>query len=479
MSSIYCDRVYGEHPIGLWSFSDHLTYMTLLTEADEDVSSWSGGATSYAAFIKDRTPTFPGIGGAYKVTGATSTQVVDTVTEYYVETKKLDLIIPSEISIGDNIDVGFWGFHSGLFSLFEVALIDDTGEVAVMNPSADLIDQITYSESRIVTPSDMWEPVYATFPGPKSIDDVQDLGVRIRAYYPSAGTYSFLIGGISVGQGRGSKIILEDGMSSFPAPKSSGLQHFAGVDQLVGIPEYGFGRDTAYVHKHENRLLASNTGIPMVYGDNTSTYLIPSPHPSLFIPGKGFLHDTGKNSELTLEMWVRLDFTDDSSGKIVGPLWSTDGIYMDNGTLVMAIGSQIVAYEMSGSDGPLLLNIASTPQRVTFMVNAVEVGSVVPATKYPDSYNFNTDWLGVYAYDNISVEIGPVAIYPYVVSPVLAKRRFVWGQGLLTLTNSDYLTFTRTYAKYGMVHKLDFSLIDERDIESHSIIPTTIPFLIG
>jgi len=465
VSSIYCDRVYGEHPIGLWSFSDHLTYLTLLTEADEDVSLWSASAKSYASFIRDRVPRFPGIGGAYKVTSATTTIGVVPDQEHYIEIKKLDIITTDEINLTENIDVGFWGFESGLFNFFEVVLVNSAGNVAKINPSAAVIDQIDYAAARVTIQLDAWEQVYATFPGPKVTEDVQNLGIRIRAYYPSPATYNFLIGGVSVGQGRGSKIILEHGTTSSAPIKASGLQHFAGINQAVAIPEYGFGRDTAYVIKYDNKLSASTTGIPLVYGDSTSLILISNPNPSVVFPGKGFLHDTGKNSELTLEMWMRLGFEGSSSGKVMGPLWSTDGLYVDNGSLVMAIGDGLVSYEISGEDGPLLVSITSTQQRVTLMVNAIEVGSLTPATSYPNNYNFNTDWIGVYAGDILSVELGPVAIYPYVVSPLIAKRRYVWGQGVHTLTRADFATFSRTYAKYGAVKKLDFDLIAERDYD--------------
>lgn len=460
MGSLYTDRVYGEHPIGLWSFSDHLTYLTLLSMADEDVSSWNdssathvASSASYASFIRDRVPQFPGIGGAYKVEGETNG------ADNYIEVEKFSLITPDEINLTENIDVGFWGFQSGLFDFFEIVLVDNTGAIATINPSAPVEDQTEYAPTRLTMQSDTWVPLYATFPAPETSDDVQELGVRIRAHYPSAGSYSFLLGGISVGQGRGSKIILEDGTNSYQPSKASGLQHYGGITQVVGIPEYGFGRDTAYVVNRDNKLLASNTGIPMVYGDNTSTSVLASDGPSVIFPGKGFLHETGRNSELSLEMWIRLGYTDNVNRKIYGPLWSTDGLYLEGEHLCLHVGSNVVRYQLTGTDGPLLVDIVATKQRITLMVNAVEAGSVQHATKYPDSYNFNTDWIGVYSYGDLSVEIGPVAIYPYVVSPLLAKRRFVWGQGVHTLTNADFVAFSRPYAKYSMVKKLDFDLV--------------------
>lgn len=428
--------------------------------ADEDVSSWSdstathvASSASYASFIRDRVPQFPGIGGAYKIEGLTNG------SDNYIEVEKLNIITPDEINLTENIDVGFWGFQSGLFDFFEIVLVDSSGSVATINPSASPEDQVEYAPTRLTMQSDTWVPLYATFPSPDIIDDIQDLGVRIRAYYPTAGTYSFLIGGISVGQGRGSKIILEEGTTSSQPSKVSGLQHHDDIKQVVGVPEYGFGRDTAYVVSRGNKLLAANTGIPMVYGDSTATSVLASEGPSVVFPGKGFLHSTGRSSELSLEVWIRLGYTENVSRKIVGPLWTDDGLFLENENLCLRVGGGVVKYKLLGSDGPLLVNIVATSQRITLMVNAVEAGSIQHASSYPDNYSFNTDWIGVYSYGDLSVEIGPVAIYPYVVSPLLAKRRFVWGQGVHTLTNADFIAFSRPYAKYGMIKKLDFDTV--------------------
>ena len=428
--------------------------------ADEDVSSWDDSSatnvatsTSYASFIRDRVPQFPGIGGAYKISGLTNG------ADNYIEVEKLSIITPDEINLSENIDIGFWGFQSGLFDFFEIVLVDNTGAVATINPSAPEEDKIEYASTRLTMQSDTWVPLYATFPPPTTEDDVQELGVRIRAYYPAEGTYSFLVGGISVGQGRGSKIILEEGTNSYQPAKASGLQHHEDIKQVVGIPEYGFGRDTAYVVSRGNKLLAANTGIPMVYGDSTATSILASDGPSVVFPGKGFLHGTGRNSELSLEMWIRLGYTNNVNHKIVGPLWTNDGLFLEGEYLCLHVGDNVVKYRLLGTDGPLLVDIVATAQRITLMVNAIEAGSIQHAASYPDNYNFNTDWIGVYSYDDLSVEIGPVAIYPYVVSPLLAKRRFVWGQGVHTLTNADFITFSRPYAKYAMVKKLDFDTI--------------------
>ena len=461
MSSIYCDRVYGEHPIGLWPISDHLTYLTLLDIADEDISTWDDStasnhvtATSYTAFLRDRVPTFPGIGGTYKVTGETNTGVESGTTYHYTEIAKTGIISPNEINGQDNIDIGFWGFHSGLFTFFEVVLIGEDGEVAEIQAGGS-----KYVPARIVVKGDTWEPVYATFPAPTLGPDPEAFGVRIRAYYPSGAEYSYLIGGISIGQGYGSRVLLEEGTKSFAPTKASGLRHIDDLGNLVSIPEYGFGRDTAYVINKDNKLMATTAGIPMVYGDAYSISVLNSGDETLamVVPGKGCFHDGGRNSELTLETWIRLNFSPQELGshKLIGAVWSTDGLYLDRGFLVLSVNGQRVSYELKSVDGPQLVDVVFTSQKVSLFIDGEEIGSVAQSNVYPNSYNFNTDWIGVYGHDAIDLELGPIAIYPYAVSSLIAKRRYVWGQGVHTLTSSDYASFSRVYGKYFATQKAE------------------------
>lgn len=432
--------------------------------ADEDISSWDDSvavkpavATNYAAFLRDRVPTFPGIGGTYKVTGETNSYVdpTDGLTYRYVEVAKTGIISPDEINLEDNIDIGFWSFHSGLFTFFEVVLIDDDGEIAYIEAG-----EARYAPARITVQGDTWEPVYATFPSPTTEDDAASLGVRIRAYYPSDAEYSYLLGGMSIGQGYGSRVLLEDGTKSFIPSKGSGLRHVENLTSLVSIPEYGFGRDTAYALVHKNKLMATTAGIPMVYGDSRSVSILHNDDESLsmVVPGKGCFHDSGRNNELTLETWIRLNFSAKELGshKLIGQVWSNDGLYLDRGFLVLSINDQYVKYELRAVDGPQLIHIVFTSQKVSLLVDGEEVGWVNQSSNYPTSYNFNTDWLGVYGHDGIDFEIGPIAIYSYAVSSLIAKRRYVWGQGVQTLTSSDYVTFSMVSGKYFATQKASF-----------------------
>lgn len=469
--SIYLDRIYGEHPIGLWSVSDNLTYLTLNSEASEDVSLWTdsfGTAKKYTAFIRDRVPAYPGIGDAYEVTGTTVTDDDGT----YVEISLRDIVSAGDLNTAENIDIGFWSFHSGLFSHFEVVPVDINGDIIALQqgefvPDAPYEPPTEYVPAKIYISGDSWEQIYSMFPTASELSYRQDFGLRVRAYYPEAGTYSFLMGGLSISQGSGSQIILEEGVASYAPPKSTGLRHAAGISYVVPIPEYGFGTDTAYVCDSYNRLLSHNTGIPLVYGDKSATNALTGNFletPAFVFPGKGVLHMSGINKELSLEVWLRLDWPVDpdyyrTSDKIIGPLWSDDGIYLDSGFLVLRVGGAKVSTELPVDKGPMLININQNPQGVSLMVDGETIGTV-PHGVYPDSYGFNTDWIGIYpGWNGTNVDYGPVAVYPYVVTPLIAKRRYVWGQGVQTLTKSDFATFDRTYASYVKTATQDFSLI--------------------
>jgi hypothetical protein len=45
-------------------------------------------------------------------------------------------------------------------------------------------------------------------------------------------------------------------------------------------------------------------------------------------------------------------------------------------------------------------------------------------------------------------EVGPISVYPYVVSSAVAKRRYVWGQGVQNLGGGDSAIFQMDSATY-------------------------------
>jgi hypothetical protein len=235
--------------------------------------------------------------------------------------------------------------------------------------------------------------------------------------------------------------------SSSPQPYFDGNT----VDSVGGIEALAYGgKDLSGYYVVDNNILyAKNTSIPMVYGASNITKLTPHPleKPSLIVPGLGFLNESGKNIEKTFEAWLRINSHATEPTRIFGPINSTDGLYVNGPFLILKIDDNIISHSMSEWFRPIIIQIAMTRNFVSLTINGELVGSMVIDTDNLASVNANTkydandkdqDWLGFYATTDIpSIEIDCLAIYPYLVNDTLAKRRFVYGQGVKFPENLD------------------------------------------
>ena len=163
----------------------------------------------------------------------------------------------------------------------------------------------------------------------------------------------------------------------------------------------------------------------------------PAPKPSLIIPGQGFLGADGQYKEYTLEAWLRINSDSITKKRIIGPLGSDDGIYVEGPFLILKIGSNFESYYVGEWTRPMLMHLRVSENNSSLLINGEEVISLKYLTKdllLPtslDSDGRNQDWLAFYAYEDISpIEIDCVALYTYQVPIILAKKRFVYGQGV-------------------------------------------------
>lgn len=219
-----------------------------------------------------------------------------------------------------------------------------------------------------------------------------------------------------------------------------------------GIPGYQYSTldNNAYYLASSTAMYARNSTVPMVFGASNSTIVNPAPNnePSVIIPGYGFLNEYGKNKELTFESWFRINSSATTFRKIFGPIASTDGLYVNGPWLCLKIGSKISSHYIGEWFRPMLIQISLSRSTVSLFVNGELVASITTDLTKESTVLANTllnsvtgknqDWLGFYAYSDVpTLEIDGVAIYPYAVSDILAKRRFVYGQGVQYPTNLD------------------------------------------
>ena len=213
---------------------------------------------------------------------------------------------------------------------------------------------------------------------------------------------------------------------------------------------YG-GKDLSgyYIVDPDNALVAKNTGIPMAYGASGITRIVPnsSEGPSLIIPGLGFLNESGQNVDKTFEAWLRVNSNAVTPKRIMGPLNSTDGLYVNGAFLIFKIDKHTISHYVAEWFRPMLVNVCLTRNFATLMVNGEQVGSInfdtdsltsVTANTKLDANDKDQDWLGFYAYTDVpSIDVDCIAIYPYLVNETVAKRRFVYGQGVRFPENLD------------------------------------------
>jgi hypothetical protein len=163
----------------------------------------------------------------------------------------------------------------------------------------------------------------------------------------------------------------------------------------------------------------------------------PAPKPSLVIPGQGFLGADGQYKEYTLEAWLRINSDSITKKRIIGPLGSDDGLYVEGPYLILKIGTNYGSYYVGEWTRPMIVHIRVSEDNSSLLVNGEEVillNYLTSDLSFPvslDLDNRNQDWIGFYAYEDVSpIDIDCVALYTYKVPITLAKKRFVYGQGV-------------------------------------------------
>lgn len=420
-SNLYAEKIYAEHPIALWSLDDKADYISLIDESDRNILFWTitGGApslylTSDEPFTDSQTT---------KVTGVLTdndfgqiTCISNNVVNFSTLNKEL-----STFSIG-----AFFNSISAYASSFEI------GYEYYDTTSGSTIQRLkTYATSV----QNRWFFISDTFEIP---EDNTEFRIVIKINYIGGAStvddYQFLINGITAGQWCEEFNSSSLGVQKVSLPTSIALPSSFAIEANA----YGLQENKAYYMVKDNSLMAKNTGIPLVYGASSLTKLLPNDNnPSVIIPGLGFLSESGQYKEYTLEAWIRINSDSVSKKRIIGPIGSTDGLYVEGPFLVLKIGSNSSSYYVGEWTRPMLIHIRVSENYTSLLINGEEVISLNYLTSdlsFPSKLNSlgkDQDWIGFYAYEDVSpIEIDCVALYTYQVPVVLAKKRFVYGQGV-------------------------------------------------
>lgn len=192
------------------------------------------------------------------------------------------------------------------------------------------------------------------------------------------------------------------------------------------------GESYLSVKKSSGLLTAVQDGIPLHYGLSYGTLLKPyiPEQPSMLMYNSGFLNEGSRTKTKTLEFWLKVGRTPQRPVRIVGPDGYTDGLYVHNTSLVLSISGTEVGYDLGTIDYPMLIDwvVSSTNSQV--MVNGE---TVIDIDSPPDtSYMLDNTAIGFYTDKAVHpLYVSSIAAYPYPVPSVVAKTRFVRGQGTI------------------------------------------------
>jgi hypothetical protein len=423
-SNIYADSVFSEHPISLYPLDDDVSYLSLISNDQRLFSQggWTASANNSASVVFSDSPSLPEVNSPF------SSHIYTSFLGSGVSSDNTTLALRSpKLFDFDELNQDLKTFSISLY-LYQNSTKINWYEVGYV-----YFDNFLSSDKEVVTRIEATEgSQWINFDFTYNSISFEDTNVRliIKANVDSGGDesdYNFIVNGFCVGQWS------ENNSSQSLGVFSQSSSVFINEDELFGIPaiEYGVQEDSGYYLVENNRLLARNVGVPLVYGSENNTRIYPSKNnlPSIIVPGKGFLFDSGKFGEYSLEFWIRINPDTVESRRIFGPIDTDNGLYVRDGVISLLLGNEIRSHPVSEWYRPMLVHIILKESSAALYLNGEQVFTM-PFDKNEVSFSSNNDWLGFYSYEDIlNFEIDCISLYPYILPVQVAKKRFVWGQG--------------------------------------------------
>lgn len=442
--NLYATKAFSEHPISLWALDDTVDYISLIDSASQNLATWNvSGATVVNAetdpsFDSDRplVPPFPNsyVSGANEILG--NGGIVTFESPFVFQ--------PSDF----NADLGSFAISSYFFTY------DRTVEASLGYSYNNGIETVEVLRKTFITPERQWGAVSQTFSLPESFSDLKII-IKIE-FAELLSQYQFAINGISFGQWSEEFYLESLGVVPEAIPAS------INIDSL-GVPAKPYGIDSfnGYYLADSKKLYARNAGLPLVYGSFNSTILYPNSNkPSLIVPGFGFMNESGKYQNMTLEFWAKIQNNSFDPVRIVGPISSEDGLYVEGPFLKFKLGDYYVSHYVKEWDRPMLINLRVSSKSMSIVLNGEVVASAninindVYLPPLNDNLGNDLDWIGFYLTDLVpSMQIDCVGVYSYEVPAIVSKRRFAYGQAvdlpnnIKGLSSSNAVYIDQSFAK--------------------------------
>ena len=441
-SNLYAQKVSSEHPLILFPLDDDANYISYLEEDERNFKYWAS------------TPTFTVDNEALE-DFVQAAPFPESVISRITNTKKQSSFNTTLSSVfnWNSINYDLWTFSVGVY-----VYLDFTPSNTSITMSYTYGGE-TRDKTFIVSEAKSWVFLAADFPYPSFVDNInQSVNISFNVNgIPKNAVNTIYFNGLTVGQWSE-----EYNYSSLGVQGQIGSAYGTLIPQslqntyMIKSLPYGYDSEQAvtvdnkdeefgYYLIENNKLLARNTSMPMVYGSSSVTTITPSSTkgPSLVLPGKGFLNTSGKKKTYTVEMWLRVNPDTVYERRIFGPIASDDGIYVEGPFIKIKVGKYTGSHYIGEWYRPMLVQFKYREDATILSINGQEVIFLhfeqdpisneyeITLPSKTDENGYTNDILAFYAYPDVpQIDIDCVGIYPYDVSNVLAKRRWVYGQAV-------------------------------------------------
>jgi hypothetical protein len=421
--NLYSANVFAEHPNGLWALDEDFSFVSLVSGSP----SWSI-TNGVSASVANPPPTKP-----QETVGISN---IKLELESFSASNSVMTLKTQPFTVPDNIDTEkpTVCIHTFLYS-YDAQITKC--EIGFESAS------VRYSTEYENLPQQDWSRIFHTMNLPTSGEIYPFVEITFAGTDRTISFYNFSVGQWSEPFNHESTGAVLVPLSEISASASlqaaiGGVFNTNPEKIKVAITDnYGFVKNNdGYYIVENNKMLAINSTLPMVFGsgDITEIKASPSGGPSIVFPGKGFFHENGKFQEVTAEFWLKINSQVSSPKKIFGPVSTEDGLYVEDKYITLRLGPYEKSYFIHKWYRPMLIDIRYTPFFVSVLINgdvAIEQQIIPINLDFPESLFFNNDWVAFYGHeDTPQFEVDCLAIYPYAVAEQAAKRKFVYGQGV-------------------------------------------------
>lgn len=425
-SNTYAEKIYSEHPNVFYALDEqadfasfyHPTNSYATSLSNSNPFNWTYTSATKTQFVNTDAPYGP-IQSAYsaKITATATTMNLTSPSSSFVAT-----------SSAQEFTIGFWLYsNNASISSIKIEYLKN-GTLVTATATA-------------TTSYGSWNYFSSTF-----TDTIATTGsagqIKISitcGAVNGVGTYDYIINGVSVGH-RPEEF---NGTSSGVIGNKSDVASISQLSEtyIASVKSYSYAtKDYAAHYLMNGKLLAKNSSLPMVYGSGNCTVLSdnPSDAASLIVQGGGFMNEVNENTPMTLECWIRINNVSNiSPERIIGPINSTDGVYVNGPFLMLKVGRFVSSHYVGEWFRPMLLDICVSQTNAYLLVNGKKVASIdynpgdVTFLAKNDSGGYDQDWIAFYATANMpNIDLDCVAIYPYLTDESMALRRYIYGQGI-------------------------------------------------